>query len=277
MRSPLEKNKNTMMSKYLLIGLTILLSFNLSAQTLPDMSNPPRLVNDFAEIMTEQDRLGLEDYLVKFNNETSTQIAVVTVKSLEGTDAGDFAFKLGEKWGIGQKGKNNGILILIKPKYGNEKGQAFIATGYGLEGAVPDAYASRIVDNEMIPRFKTGDYFGGISAAVKVITELTKGEYTADQYVKKTEGSKFGLVFIVFIIVFIIIIISKAGSNSKNLSSNGSSLPFWLLMGGLAANSRHHGSYGNFSSGSGGFGGGGGGFGGFGGGGFGGGGAGGSW
>ena len=267
------------MIKKLIFILSIIITFSLTAQNIPSRPNPPKLVNDFANVLTSEQVTTLENYLDQFALNTSTQVAVVTVKSLDGTDAADYAFKLGEKWGIGQKGKNNGILILIKPKYGNDKGHAFIATGYGLEGAVPDAYANQIVDHEMIPHFKQGDYYGGIASAVKTITELTKGEYTAEQYAKRVnkKGGAGKFIFLVILIIAIILL-NRSRSNSKTYSSRGSSLPFWLLMGGMASSSHHRGSYGNFSSGSGGFGGfSGGGFGGFGGGSFGGGGAGGSW
>ncbi|MBN2167089.1 MAG: TPM domain-containing protein [Marinilabiliaceae bacterium] len=254
----------------LLLFILLFSVYTSSAQSIPDKTNPPRLVNDFAGILKSSEVEALENYLVKFNNETSTQVVVVTVTSLDGTDASDYTFKLGEKWGVGQKGKNNGIVILIKPKYNTDKGHAFIATGYGIEGAVPDAIASQIVDNDMIPHFKKGDYFGGISAAVNTITQLTKGEYTADEYVKKHKKTGGYVQLIVFVVFAIIILIAKSGRGSRTYSSSGSSLPLWLLLGGMASGSRHHGNFGNFSSGSGGFGG-------FGGGSFGGGGAGGSW
>jgi uncharacterized protein len=272
--------KHLLISKFKPVFILLVLIMcvsGLNAQNIPDKPNPPKLVNDFAGILDENTRMALENELVKFNDQTSSQIAIVTVNSLDGADADQYAFLLGEKWGIGQKGKNNGILILIKPKTGEERGAAFIATGYGLEGAVPDGICSQIVNNEMIPRFKQNDYAGGIVAAVKVIEDLTRGEYTADEYSKKAgKGSPLAGVILILIIVIIVAVIARS-NKSRTYSSSGSSLPFWLLMGGMAASSRnHHGSWGNFSGGSGGFGGGGG-FGGFGGGSFGGGGAGGSW
>lgn len=268
LNSPLPLNTHKMKKFFLFIVMAMMVG-NLFGQNIPEKTNPPRLVNDFAGMFDAGFVQSLEAQLVTFGQETSTQIAVVTVQSLDGTEASDYAFKLGEKWGIGQKGKNNGVLILIKPKIGNERGQVFIATGYGLEGAVPDAYAHRIVDKEMIPRFKQGDYQGGVEAAVKVIMELTRGEYTADQYANKGPGIS-GFIVIIFIVVVIIVLSKIFGSGTRNMSSRGSDIPFWLLMGSLGSRSGHSGSWGGFSSGSGGFGG-------FGGGSFGGGGAGGSW
>lgn len=257
------------MKKQVVLIIAILFAFAARSQQIPEKQNPPRLVNDFAGMFDPSFVQNLENQLVAFAKETSTQVAVVTVPTLDGTDAADYAFKLGEKWGIGQKGKNNGVLILLKPKMGNERGQVFIATGYGLEGAVPDAYAKRIVDKEMIPRFKQGDYAGGVQGAVQVIMELTRGEYTAEQYAKQSPVG--GGIVAIFVIIILIFILSKIfGSGTRNMSNRGSDIPFWLLMGGLASRSNHSGSWGGFSSGSGGFGG-------FGGGSFGGGGAGGSW
>ncbi len=260
-----------------IVALLIIFSaLTASAQQLPDKPKPPRIVNDFAGVLSPQERDNLERQLVQFNRETSTQIAIVTVKSLDGTSVDDYAFKLGEKWGIGQKGKDNGVLILVKPKYGNEKGQAFIALGYGLEGVVPDAFANRIVDNEMIPHFRNNDYYSGLLAAMTRLTQLTKGEFTAENYMKQTshKGKVGGGIGTIIFMIIIFFIFSRAGSARK--SSMGRSLPFWVFLGMMGGGRSHGGSWDSFSGGGGSFGGGGG-FGGFGGGSFGGGGAGGSW
>jgi len=259
--------------------LLIFFAFTAYAQQLPEKPNPPRIVNDFAGVLSVQERESLEQQLIQFNNETSTQIAIVTVKSLDGTSVDDFAFKLGEKWGIGQKGKDNGALILVKPKYGNEKGQAFIALGYGLEGVVPDALANRIVNNEMIPRFKNNDYYSGLLAAATRLTQLSKGEFTAENYMSQTshKGKVGGGVGSIIFMIIIFFIFSRAG-RARNSSLGGrSNLPFWIFLGMMGSGSRgHSGSWDSFSGGGGSFGGGSS-FGGFGGGSFGGGGAGGSW
>lgn len=241
-------------------------------QDIPERPNPPRLVNDLADVLTDQEEQQLETELVQFNDQTSTQITIVTVPSLNGYEASDFSFRLGEKWGVGQKGKNNGVVILFKPKIGNEKGQVFIAVGYGLEAVIPDAVANRnVVDYEMIPRFKENDIFGGLYAGSRVIMSLASGEFKAEDYQKKTENKKSeGGGFIVVIIIVVILISLFKGGRGGHYSSRGS-LPFWLALSLLGGGGRSgSGSFGNFS-------GGGGGFGGFGGGSFGGGGAGGSW
>ncbi len=129
------------------------------AQQILNRPSPPRLVNDFTNTLTISQANNLEYKLRNYHDTTSTQIAVVFVNDLQGTTAADFAYQLGEKWGVGTK-ENNGIVILVKPK--NEtKGEVFISVGYGLEQYVPDALAKRIIENQMIPAFKYNDYYSG--------------------------------------------------------------------------------------------------------------------
>ena len=251
-----------------------LFSFSVFAQDIPERPNPPRLVNDLANVLSDQEEQQLETELVQYNDQTSTQICIVTLPTLNGMEISDLSFKIGEKWGVGQKGKNNGIMIVFKPKTEGEKGGVFIAPGYGLEGVIPDAIANRIVGNEMIPRFRDGDIYGGLSAASKVLMSLSSGEFSAEGYEKKTSGKKSekgGGGFMLVVIIIIVLVSIFKGGRGGGYSSRGS-LPFWLAMGLLGSGNRGSGSFGGFSGG-----GGGGGFGGFGGGSFGGGGAGGSW
>lgn len=134
----------------------------ISAQDLPEPMSPRRLVNDFAGLLSDSQRQALERKLVDFDRETSTQIAVVTVDDLGDYAPSDFAQRLHDKWGVGREGKNNGILVLVKPSVPGSRGEAYISVGYGLEGVIPDITAGRILDNEMIPRFREGDIYGGI-------------------------------------------------------------------------------------------------------------------
>ncbi len=248
----------------------------------PKAPNPPRLVNDFAKVLSPQTTQGLEQHLVNFNDTTSTQITIVTLTDLCGYEASQFAFAIGENWGVGSKEFNNGIVLLVKPKIGNEFGEVFIATGYGLEAVLPDAIAKRIVEREMIPNFRNEDYESGIVAAVQVLMEITGGEYSAQDYNNKhTESIPLYPLLILFFIVFLMF--AKTFKRARKYAKTNN-ISFWLalmLLGSMQ--SRHRGHYDSFSSGSNRFGGGGGGFGrgggfgGFGGGSFGGGGAGGRW
>ena len=261
-------------NKVFLFLIFLIFNVPLIAQDIPERPVPPRMVNDLANLLNGDDLSRLESKLVTFSNSSSTQITIVILKSLNGYDKCDLAQRIGEKWGVGQKGKNNGVVILVQPKYGQEKGNACIQSGYGLEGVLPDITCKRIVENEMIPAFRENNYYIGLDKAVSTIISIAKGEFTADQYNKKTNPSPYGMLvpIIIFIIVFLLIRNNRGGTHSV-----GKNLPFWTalwLLGSMGGGGR--GSWGNFQSGGGSFGGGGG-FGGFGGGSFGGGGAGGSW
>lgn len=271
------------MKKLTLAFLFLFGALNVAqAGCIPDAPNPPKLVNDFANIIDVGYEGRIELYLSRFNDTTSTQITVVTVDDLCGYTAAEFAYEIGESWGVGNKEFDNGVVILIKPKLPDSKGEAFIAPGYGLEGAIPDAMAKRIIENEMIPYFKEGKYSVGIVEAVKVIVSLTEGEYSANNANRKKRPKRskapvaaiFFVLFVAFVMIFGTINRARRYGRKNNL---GLWTALWL-MGSM--NSRHRGRYNDFTSGRGGFGGfggGSGGFGGFGGGSFGGGGAGGSW
>ena len=262
--------------KRLLVIVVLFIGLTSFAQDIPDRPDPQRLVNDMAHVLSEQEVNKLEGELDSYARQTSTQIVVVTVPTLGGTDASDYAFRLGEKWGVGQKDKDNGVVVLFKPKTTESRGQVFVAVGYGLEGIIPDAVANRdIVDHEMIPHFKSGDVFGGLYNGTRVIMGLASKEFTAGEYHEKVSSGGGAGAGIIGLIFFIIVLVSLF-RRRRGYYTGGSSLPFWLLMGGMMGSGSRGGSWGNFSGGGGGFSGGGG-FGGFGGGGFGGGGAGGSW
>ena len=156
--------------KSIMAMLLLCATFAVQAQ-VPDVPNPPRLVNDLAGIFTAEQERVLEDSLVRFAKKTSNQVTIVTVADLGGMEASQFAYEIGEKWGVGGSKNNNGVVIPIKPKNAT-KGQAFIATGYGVEGVLPDASCSRIINNEMIPEFKQNAYFRGVGRALNVILHV---------------------------------------------------------------------------------------------------------
>lgn len=264
-------------TKALFLAFLFATFFTLVTAQIPSRPDPPKLVNDFASILSETERVSLEERLVRYSDTTSTQIVVVTMPDLQGYDVADMAQRIGESWGVGQSANDNGIVILIKPKVGNDKGRAYITTGYGVEEFVTDALAKRIVENEMIPQFKQNNYYGGIVAGLDVITDLLLGKYKAADYEKNTE-KKGGFIFVLIFLIFIVIaLVGRNKGDNNHTIGRKSNLPFWLLLSMMGSGNRggSSGSWGGFSGGSGGFGGGG--FGGFGGGSFGGGGAGGSW
>ncbi len=240
-------------------------------------SRPQSFVYDEIGILQVEQKQELDRILQAFSTKTSTQIVVVIVNDLCGKDKAMYATELGEAWGVGSKEHDNGIVLLIKPTGGQGQRQTFIAVGYGLEGVIPDAIAKRIVEQELIPRFKQNDIYGGIVAGITVLMQLTEKEYTAEEYVKKTEGD-YSIFFLLLFILFAFILFTKFSEARKYARSNNVSLWVALLLLQSMSN-RHSGTYSNFRSGGGSFGnfGGGSSFSGFGGGSFGGGGAGGSW
>lgn len=245
---------------------------SIMAQQIPPRPNPPKLVNDFASVLTSEQAAQLEQRLREFEDQTSNQIVFVSVPTLDGSDAAMYAYELGQQWGVGQKGFDNGVVFLFKNKSANEKGQVFIATGYGLEEKLPDALAKRIVEIDILPRFREGDVYGGITAGVDGITKLTSGALSAEELAKwkKEHAPKAGRRVNLPLILFLaFIVFSIFGSGRRGRTIGGGGLATNLLLASMLTSSRGR-SYSDFSSGGGSFGG-------FGGGGFGGGGSGGSW
>ena len=259
-----------MFKKYFSV-LFLFLSVFAVAQSdgIPARPSPNRLVNnlsqEFPDFISTSEQSQLENKLAAFANETSNQIVVVIADDLGGLEPWDFATRLGQKWGAGQAKQDNGIIILIKPTGGKGQRKVHIAVGYGLEGAIPDATANQISDNELGPGLASGNYYVAINKTVDVLMALAKGEYDSNAYAKKNKKRfpKSLIIPIIFVILFLIFRSSRGGRGG-----GGMSMGTGFLLGSM------------FGGGGRGFGGGGGslgGFGGFGGGGFGGGGAGGSW
>ncbi|HEY8783190.1 MAG TPA: TPM domain-containing protein [Mucilaginibacter sp.] len=262
-----------MLKKLTILFTLLLIGFMSFSQQLPPKSNA--LVTDFTNTISPGDIQLLENKLVAFDDSTSTQIAVVIIKSVGEYDINDYGLKLGRAWGIGQKGKNNGILVLVAL---NDH-KVSIQTGYGAEGAVPDVITHEIIQNDIVPRFRQNDYYGGLNAATDDLMKYMKGEYKANKRPREQQQPSGGGIFVlIFIVVIVLIIIFRGrGGGGQVIGSRGGASPFWWFLGG-ALLGRGSGGWGGFSNGDGGFGGGGGGgFGGFGGGDFGGGGSSGSW
>ncbi|MGV3530716.1 MAG: TPM domain-containing protein [Flavisolibacter sp.] len=258
---------------------TLLIAFSALAQVekaVPPVPNPPRLVNDLAGLLSEEQKQYLESKVVAYDDSTSTQIAVVTVPTLNGYAAVDYAVALGRKWGVGGKDNNNGIVILVSLGQGEEdQGRdAFISIGYGLEGAIPDITANTILQAELIPNLKTGDYYRAFDRTIDALIQAAAGEYTAPEGYRdrKEKAPSLGKIILALIILSIILGLFGGGSSggggfASRRGYRGFGVPP-IIGGGFGG-----GGFGG--RGGGGFGGGG--FGGFGGGGFGGGGAGGKW
>ncbi len=174
---------------FLFVFLLSSLSFALE---IP--STPTARVNDYAHLLDSSSHFELESKLKTFEEVTSTQLVVVTFPSLDGESLEDFSIRLAEKWKIGQKGKDNGAILLI---FKNDH-KLRIEVGYGLEGALPDATTKMIIENEIVPHFKNGDFKRGIFAGVDAMISATQGEYKASPQ-KNGQSWVDSLVLILFL------------------------------------------------------------------------------
>ena len=155
-----------------LLGALVLF---LLAPALSNALDVPPLrgrVNDYAKLLSQERALALEAQLEKFEQETGHQIAVLTIPSLEGDSLEDFSIRVAETWKIGKKGFDNGAILLVA----RDDRKLRIEVGYGLEGVLPDAIASRIIREVITPRFRSGDYAGGIDGGVNAILKVARGE-----------------------------------------------------------------------------------------------------
>jgi len=251
------------MKKFLLI-LTFFLSLIATAQMkdiIAKPPSPPKLVNDYTNTLTAQQVEALEQKLVKYDDSTSNQIAVVIVESADGYSIEDAAIELGRNWGVGNKEFNNGVVILIA----KADRKMTIQVGYGLEGVIPDLVSKSIIDNTITPRFKEDNYYRGIDEGIDDLITAAEGRYKAPENYGSRKNKGPGVWTIIFIIILLLIIFgSGAGKGGTYVSRGG--FGGWTSRGGGWSGG---GWSGGGSSG--------GGFGGFGGGSFGGGGSSGSW
>lgn len=259
--------------------LCLFLTFAVSGQNeIPPRPNPPRLVNDFANMLSPSEAAALERKLVAYNDSTSTQIAIVSIPTLNGADRFDYSIRLAKEWGIGQENNDNGILLFISLQ------DRYIGfqTGYGTEGFLPDAMAKRIIENIIKPAFRANRYYEGLDKATDIVMQLGSGEYEAEPTRRSAKGGRS--MFVILIALFIMMAIISASQDRKDDDDDEGG--YWREgrydkrrrsgWGGgwifLPGGGRSHGGFGGFGGGNSG-----GGFGGFGGGDFGGGGAWGEW
>ncbi len=262
--------------RLLVLGLVVFaasVGSSALAQTIPPRPPPSEgLVIDRANLLSPAERQSLNQRLIAFDDSTSNQIVVVILPTLDGGDPNMVATEIGQQWGVGQGGKDNGVVFLVST--GDR--QVYIATGFGLEGAIPDAIAGRIIRRIVVPSFRQGQFYAGIAGAVDALMAAAAGEYTADPIQEPGDG--FDLAFLVILFIVMMFLVSAArrnngGGDGGQVRRRSGVPPVIIFPGGWGGGRRGGGFGGGF--GGGGFGGGG--FGGFGGGGFGGGGAGGGW
>jgi uncharacterized protein len=260
----------------------LLLASPLIGQAQYDIPEKPKfqtsVYDDDINLLSASQKSNLEQKLIRYSDSTSTQIVVAIISTTNGEYINYLGAQWGEKWGIGQADKDNGIFILLA----RDDRKINISTGKGIEHLLTDALSKRIINNEIIPYFKNNDYYGGLNRATDVIFEVMTGEYKGT---RQTEtGFPVEVIFFLFIIfiIFVIAISKSRGGNGGNGGnrSNSRSILEAIILSNMGRGSYSRGSSsGGFGSSSGGgsFGGGGGFGGGFGGGSFGGGGASGGW
>lgn len=172
----------------------------LNAGTVFAFDVPPNdgFITDMVPLLEAGQDTELEQMLQTYREQTSNEIAVLIVRNLEGEEIADVAVEVGRKWGVGTSENDNGILLLIA----YEDRRMFIATGYGLEGAVPDIVAAGIVETDVAPLFREGDYAGGIRAGIEALQKHIGGEYTVERY-DTSDGDGFGFGQFLFFLLFI--------------------------------------------------------------------------
>jgi len=191
----------------IIFAVVFLFAAGSSVRAYYSPGEPTAFVNDYVSLLKEDQKIALENKLRTFNEESSNEISVVIIKSLEGDTIENFSVKLFEDWGIGSAKNDNGVLLLVA----FEDKKMRIEVGYGLEGALPDAIANQIINQSLKPYFQVGEYYRGIDAAVDDMAAATRNEYLAAagaenlpaSSVLRRLGSDFGL-FILFIIYALI-------------------------------------------------------------------------
>lgn len=264
------------MKRLLLIIILIAGSVTAWSQNIPARPNPPKLVNDLANVLSPEQKEILEERLVAFDDSTSNQIAIVTIPTLGEYDIESYANKLFRSWGIGTAKHDNGILILVAVNDHKMR----IEVGRGLEGAIPDVTAKDIIENDLAPNFREGNFYRGFDEAITSLEKAAAGEYHERRNRKDDNGGGGGLLVFIIILFVVLFIVGRGGGPRGGIMSRRGFSGWWipfLFSGGWGNGRRGGGWSGGGGWGGGGFGGGGGGFGGFGGGSSGGGGASGGW
>jgi uncharacterized protein len=250
------------LSKLVFFAL-LLLAIPANAQTgwMPEKTN--KLVNDYSNILTNQQREEMEQRLEAFSDSTSNQILILITPTLGGDEENALAQRIGQTWGVGQKGFDNGVVILVKTKTPEENfGAVAIAVGYGLEGVLPDLACKHIINDTMIPFMREGDYYQALTKALNLIQPLACGEFSYKDYRAQggDEGDGFiGLGILVGAIGLMWYYIhrynkkhpNQGGGKGGGYSGGGGG----IFLGGLGSSHSSHGG-GHHSGGFGGFGGG---------------------
>ena len=248
---PSTKNMaNKLLSYIILTAYFLITTTNAFTQDIPAKPNPPRLVNDFVMKLSPTELSSLEQKLKIYADTTSTQIAIVIVKTTGDSDPYDYAIKIAKDWGVGQKDKNNGLVLL----WATETRKLRIVTGRGMEATITDAVSKRIINTILKPYFQAGQFYQGLDVATSEIMKRASGEFEAEP---EEEGSIIPFLIIILVVIIILYIIgrnSKGGRNGGGGFMGGWAGPIIFSSGGSSG--WGGGSSGGDSGGFGGFGGG---------------------
>lgn len=177
--------------------ISILLAIFASTAIALDIPALSGRVNDYAKVLQSEQKAALEKQLADFESQTSNQLVVLTVDTLQGEPIENYSIKVAEKWKIGQDKKDNGVILVVAVKDRKLR----IEVGYGLEGALTDALSKMIIENEIVPSFKSGNFAAGITAGVDAIIKATRNEYQPE---KKGPANPRVFFFLLFLIPFFI-------------------------------------------------------------------------
>jgi uncharacterized protein len=209
----------------LLVLTTLALSCLVQSAHALDAPPLKGRINDYAGMLTQPTAQALERKLAAFEQETTNQVVLLTVPSLEGDTIEGFAIRVAEAWKIGQKDKSNGVLLILAKK----ERKIRIEVGTGLQGVLPDITAGQIIRNVIGPNLRSGDSDKGISAGLAAIIDATKGEFKASaadrKAAKKNKGSKYGTFIILLVIATVITAVAGSSSRTAGIVAGGVSLP----------------------------------------------------
>jgi uncharacterized protein len=240
------------------LPLLLLLAIAVVQAAEPEFPPLSGRVNDRAGLLSERDEKELEAALAQFEAETTNQIVVATLESLQGLPIEEYGYQLGRHWGIGQAGKDNGALLIVAP----EEREVRIEVGYGLEGELTDAQSRTIIETSILPQFSQGDFAAGIKTGVAAMIETLGGSYAPalpPVQVRESDRAPSPFPLAVALPIFLIIILNRLFGRRRRGRSRGHRGPV-IVPGGWGG--RHGGSGGGgrgggFSGGGGSFGGGG--------------------
>ena len=247
-----------------LSALVLILSLASAAMAAPSFPKLDGRVTDAAGILPVDTRAAIDAKLAALEKSTTIQLVVATVPDLQGLEIEDYGYQLGRAWGIGQKGSNNGALLIVAP----HERKVRIEVGYGLEGVLTDALTSQIIRRDIVPRFKAGDMAGGVSAGTDALVNLLQlpadqrqqaalNAAAAERHASGRQGSN-GFATVVWLVIILLWIVISVSRRRRGLGSG----PVILWGPGMGGWGGGGGGGGGWGGGGGGFGGGGGSFGG---------------